>query len=192
MVILEALTAGGLFAIYLPFLLIFAIFYALLAKTQVFGKEGKANKINAIVALIIAAYVAIFSPFAGTISVFFAAFFAQASVGLVVLLVFIMVVGLLLGPFVSTQEGWEKLGKKFIPIIVVVAFLFAIGLFLSSAGFSGIIEQFFGGATGGIGGFGLSGEDIALIVLIVITIAILFWLVGSEEPGRGIKLGIME
>jgi Mn2+/Fe2+ NRAMP family transporter len=185
MAIIETLlTNAQVFTLYLPFLFVFAIFYALLVKTKVFGQGGQANKLNAIVALIAAAYVALFSPLAGSISMFFASMFALGSVGLVTLLIFIMVVGLLMGPFVTTQEGWEKLGKKFIPLIVIVAFLFALGLFFSSAS----MADWFGGTVAPSFGIDISGEDIALIVLIVITIIILYWLTGGEEGIKSVKL----
>jgi hypothetical protein len=174
------------FTLYLPFLLVFALFYALLVKTKVFGKNGNVNKINALVALIAALYVAVFSPFAASISMFFASLFAQASVGLVTLLIFIMVVGLLLGPFVTSEKGWEKLGKKAIPLLVIMAFLFTLGLFFSSAE----TASWFGTVVPP--NLGLTGEDMALIVLIVITLIILYWLVSGAGPVKGITLGIEE
>lgn len=191
MAIIETILANGaVFTLYLPFLFVFAVFYALLVKTKVFGEGGNANKINAVVAIIAAIYVALFSPLAGSISMFFASMFAYASVGLVTLLIFIMVVGLLLGPFVSTQEGWEKLGKKFIPLIILVAFLFALGLFFSSASMAGFIGNIFGGVGGTINlvGFTLTAEDMALIVLVIITIIVLYWLTSGEEGFKSVKL----
>ena len=182
------LSSADVYALYLPFIFVFAVFYALLAKTQVFGKGGNVNKINAVVAIIASLYVAVFSPMAASISVFFASMFAMGSVGIVTLLIFVMVVGLLLGPFVTTQEGWAKLGKKIVPILVLLAFLFTLGLFFSSAA----MASWFGGVVAPSFGIGLSGEDMALIVLIVITIIVLYWLTAGEEPGKGIKLGMMD
>jgi FtsH-binding integral membrane protein len=161
------------FTLYLPFLLVFALFYALLVKTKVFGKGGNVNKINALVALIAALYVAVFSPFAASISIFFATLFAQASVGLVALLIFVMFVGLLLGPFVTSEEGWDKLGKRAIPLLVIAAFLFTLWLFFSSAATATWFEELAPPT------FGLTGEDVALIVLVIITLVILYWLVSS-------------
>jgi len=182
------LSSADVYALYLPFLFVFAVFYALLVKTGVFGKGGNVNKINAIVALIISLYVVIFSPLAGSISIFFASMFAMGSIGIVTLLIFVMVVGLLLGPFVTTEEGWQKLGKKMLPILVILAFLFTLGLFFSSAA----MASWFGGVVAPSFGMGISGEDMALIALIVVTIIILYWLTAGEEPGRGIKLGVMD
>jgi len=176
------LGSAEIYTLYLPFLLVFALFYALLAKTQVFGKGSKANKINALIAIVISLYVVVFSPFATSISTFFATFFAEASVGLVTLLVFVLVVGLLLGPFITSREGWERLGKKAIPLLIIVAFLFVLGLFFSSAQTATWFSEIVGPS------FGLSGEDVALIVLIVITLIVLYWLVSGEEGIREVKL----
>jgi hypothetical protein len=185
MALIETLLSNtDIYALYLPFLFVFAVFYALLVKTQVFGKGSSVNKINAIVALIASLYAVIFSPLAGTISVFFASMFALGSVALVTLLVFVMIVGLLLGPFVTGEEGWKSLGKKMIPILILMAFLFTLGLFFSSAA----MASWFGGVVGPNFGIGLSGEDMALIALIVITIIILYWLVSGEEGIKSVKL----
>ena len=185
MALLESLLSNtDIYALYLPFIFVFAIFYALLVKTKVFGTGKSTNKINAIVALIISLYVVIFSPLSGTISVFFASMFALGSMGIVTLLIFIMVVGLLLGPFVTSEEGWEKLSKKALPLVVIVAFLFALGIFFSSTA----MTDWFGGSIAPNFGFGLSGEDMALIALVVVTLIILYWLVSGEEGFSAVKL----
>jgi hypothetical protein len=189
MALIDALISNvDVYALYLPFLFVFAVFYALLVKTKVFGSGAYVNRINAIVALIISLYVVIFSPFAPQISVFFASMFAMGAISIVTLLMFVMLVGLLLGPFVTKEEGWQKLGKKMLPILVIVAFLFTIGLFFSSAA----MASWFGDVVAPSFGIGLSGEDVALIALIVITVIILYWLTAGEEPGKGIKLGVMD
>jgi len=187
MALIDALmSSADIYSLYLPFLFVFAIFYALLVKTKVFGDSASVNKINAIVALIAALYVAVFSPFAATISIFFASMFALGSIGIVTLLIFIMVVGLLLGPFVTTQQGWKELGEKFIPILVILAFLFTIGLFFSSAA----MANWFGEVVApNFGIVGLTGEDMALIALVIVTVIILYWLVsGSEGPKKAFNL----
>jgi len=185
MALIDALmSSADVYALYLPFLFVFAVFYALLVKTKVFGKGAYTNRINAIVALIISLYVVIFSPFAPQISVFFASMFAMGAISIVTLLMFVMLVGLLLGPFVTSEAGWQKLGKKMLPILIIVAFLFTLGLFFSSAA----MASWFGDVVAPSFGIGLSGEDLALIVLVVITIIILYWLTSGEEGIKEVKL----
>jgi len=189
MALIDALmSSADVYALYLPFLLVFAVFYALLVKTKVFGSGGSANKINAVVAIIASLYVVVFSPLAASVSVFFASMFALGSIGIVTLLIFIMVVGLLLGPFVTSKEGWKELGSKMLPILIILAFLFTLGLFFSSAA----MANWFGGVVAPSFGVGISGEDLSLIALVVVTIIILYWLTAGESPGKGIKLGVMD
>ena len=174
MSLIEGLVSNvDIYYLYLPFLFVFAVFYALLTKTQVFGKGDKVNKINALVALIASAYVVVFSPLSASVSIFFAQMFTMGSIGIVTLLIFVMIVGLLLGPFVTSQEGWEKLGKRALPLLVIVAFLVTMGLFFSSAQTASWFGQVVAPS------FGISGEDMALIALIVITLIVLYWLVSG-------------
>jgi len=166
-----------IFEIYLPFLLAFSIFYALLTKLNIFGEGSK--KINVVVAGIAAAYIMIFSPIAGTIAQFFASFFAQTSIVLVTLLVFMMVIGLLTGPF-WTEEKIGEIGRKVAPWAVAIGFLLVLGMFLQSGGlalFTRIAPP----------GFQLpiSGEDLALIILVIFTILVMVWLASGEGEKKG-------
>jgi len=165
----------GIFELYLPFLLTFAIFFALLEKSKVFGKD--ASKINALIAFIAGFYIMIYSPLGVSIGNFFSMFFAETSVLLVTLLVFLMVIALLMGPFLSEPEGWERLGKKVVPLVVVLGLLLAFGIFGSSGGFD-LFRT--GGLGGGSFGINLSSDDIVLIILLVGTILVIIWLVGGS------------
>jgi len=172
--LVSILQEQGVFEIYLPFLLTFAIFYGTMRKMKIFGEGATANKLVAFISGIAAAYVMIFSPAAGPISQFFANFFTQASVGMIVILVFMMLVGLFISaPFLNLQEGIniEKLG----PIAVLAGFLIVLGMFVSSGGvelFAKIMPP----------GVNINSEDVALFILVIITVLVIGFLVrGSEE-----------
>lgn len=171
--LISILKEQAIFEIYLPFLLTFSIFFALLEKVNVFGEGSK--KINAVIAGIIAAYIMIFSPAGYTISQFFSTFFAEASVGLVTLLVFMMIIGLLTGPFWS-QKDISGIGEKVAPWAVGIGFLIVLGMFLHSGGlslFSTIAPNV---------KIPISGEDLALIFLVLLTIGVIVLLVsGGKE-----------
>lgn len=178
--LISILRQQGVFEIYLPFLLTFAIFYGLLRKMNIFGEGPTANKINALISGIGAAYVMIFSPVAVPISQFFATFFTQASVGMVVLLVAIMLVGLFLSaPFITPKQ--INLGKL-APWAVLAGFLIVLAMFVSSGGVK-LFSQFIPP------GVNISGEDIALIFLVLVTIGIIAFLVSGGE-GRERELRI--
>ena len=176
--IISSLQQQGIFEIYLPFLLTFSIFYALIRKTGVFGDYRGASIIIAGVA---ASYVIVFSPAAIPIGQFFATFFAQASVGLVTLLVFIMVIGLLAGPLFEKADLDEKL-KAAAPWIIGVGFLVVLGMFISSGGVSLFTQISPPGL--GLPGLGLSGEDIAIIVLILVTVGVIAFIALTEGKER--------
>lgn len=175
---LDVLKQFGVFEVYLPFLLTFALFYGLLKKMNLFG-EGS-NKITTVVAGVVAAYVMIFSPAAIPISQFFATFFTQASVLLVVLLVGVMVVGLL---WSSPHLGLKVPDlTKLSPWIILMAFLIVFGMFFSSGGvqlFSRVIPS----------GVNISGEDVALILLVLMTIGVIFFLVSGDKEERSGERG---
>ena len=108
----ELLFQQGVYEFYFPFILTFAIFYALIRRTRVFGKDKVANNISTLISVIAAFYVMAFSPFATTISSFFATFFAGTSILLVTILSFLMVTMMLFGPFWTKFEDMEWWGKK--------------------------------------------------------------------------------
>jgi len=180
------LQGQGIFDLYLPFLLTFAIFFALLEKSKVFGDNQ--SKINALVAFIAGFYVMFYSPAGIEIGQFFAMFFAETSVALVTLLVFLMIIGLLMGPFLQDAEGWKKLSGKAIPIVVILGLLLTFGMFTSSGG----IDLFSRGLGGGSLGLNLTSEDITLIILVVVTLFAIWWLVGggSKPNLDDLKIGL--
>lgn len=163
----------GFFEFYLPFLLVFSMFYGLLQKANIFGPGG--NRINLIIALVASFYVLIFSPLSITISSFFSTFFAETSLVVVTLLVGMMIVGLLMG-FQFTKGDWEALWKRAAGGIVLVGFLLGLAIFWSSGGF-----QILGTAAPGLGG--LASEDVILIALIAVTAIALWWMTKGEGGG---------
>ncbi|MCX8179064.1 MAG: hypothetical protein N3D75_04535, partial [Candidatus Aenigmarchaeota archaeon] len=171
--LIGVLKTQGVYEVYLPFLLTFAIFYGLLRRMGLFktltsdGKpDDSGNKISALIAFIAAMYVTIFSPAAIPISHFFATFFTQSSIALILLMVFAMVVSMFLwSPFFSQKKIFE-FGKDAVPIILGVGGLIVLGMFVSSGGvklFSNLIPP----------GVNISGEDVALIILVIATVIII-------------------
>ena len=166
--------SGGtaIFEFYLPFLLTFSLFFGLMDRVKPFGDNQK--RLHMIISLIAAFYILIFSPFAGQISTFFATFFAETSLIIVTLLVGMMIVALLTGMGAS-KDTWDKVWKKAFSGIVMLAFIVAVALFISSGGLNLL------GSTGFGGGIGLSTEDFLIIGLVLITIAAIWFMARSSE-----------
>lgn len=170
---------AGVFHFYLPFVLVFAIFYGLLTKSHVFGdeKDKQAKRINAIISLIAALYVVGFTP-VGVQLISFADYigtlFTDAAVVIVTLLVFLMIVFMLIpAKELKDLTGWWR-------ILILIAAIIALALFFNAGG--GAIFGIFGNL--GVGGFGLSSQDIAIIVLILITVLVIYWLTKGEKSKK--------
>jgi len=187
--LIKALQTQGVFEIYLPFLLTFALFYGLLRKIGLFKvvsgqsqsgqDDSTANKISAVVAFVAAMYITIFSPAAIPISRFFATFFTQSSIAIVVLMVTIMFLAMFFSlPFLGDQK--YNFVEDIIHWLVIAALLIVVGMFVSSGGvklFTNMLPP----------GVKISGEDLALLVLVVLTIIIIGSML-SEGPKKPIKI----
>jgi len=161
----------GIFEFYFPFLLVLAVFYGVLQKINIFGKESK--RFNMVIALIGAFYVMVYSPVGTTITEFFSTLFTETAMALITILVGIMVVGVLGGPDVA------KLKEKWIGPATFVGILIGIAIFVTSGG-----PQLFSEITGPIP---ISPEDLVMVLLILVTIATL-WYLSKEEKPRAVKI----
>jgi hypothetical protein len=177
----------GIFEFYLPFVLMFAIFYGLLSKSKIFGdpsKERRVNSINIVISIVAALFVMVYTPVGVSLTVFFGTFFTQTMVILVTVLAFALILYMILpsGALEDMFKDPKKYAKYFIPIAAIVALI----IFLSAGGLSIFgIELTGGTGVGGIGGLGfsLSSQDIVLIVLIIV-FALVIWFITRGESGE--------
>ena len=175
--LISSAQSAGVFAFYLPFLIVFALMYGLLARVRIFGDPSRmTNGLNAIIAFSIALFVIGFTPAGITISKFFGSFFSQATmtiVTVVVGIVVLMLVGTTLGPITQTKEGFVRLGYTFGKWAALVLVLVVIGVFINSGGLQalGVGPSFIGG---------LSGQDMVILAFIIITALLIYWLSGTS------------
>jgi len=174
--VFEALLTAGVFPVYLAFLLVFAIIFALLQYTKVLGGTGK---IDALIALIVSLYLVALSPLAGAVSLFFVDMFATVGVFLVSLLAFLLIIGLLAWPAWQSVFGKEaKWGKYGLLILAII-----IGfLIVSGASFGGV------GIPGAPTIPTISQQDLIFLGLVILTLIIVFWMIkgGAGAALRGI------
>lgn len=163
----------GIFEFYLPFLLVLTLFYGVLQKIQLFGKEGK--RFNMIIALVGALYVMVYSPVAITITQFFSTLFTETAVAIMTLVVGVMIVGVLGGPDVA------KLKEKWMGPALFVGILLGIFIFVSSGGL-----QLFMTVMGPE--VPISPEDLIMIILIIITIAAIWYMTKEEKGGKIVRI----
>ncbi len=96
--VLQQWASVGLFDIILPIVLIFTLVYAVLERTRILGGR---REIDAIVSLVVG-FFAISNP---EVSRFLLAIFPNATIGIIILLVFLLIVGLVVPEF--KQEGFN-------------------------------------------------------------------------------------
>lgn len=173
--------AFGIFEFFLPFILMFAIFYGLLAKTKVFGDGKPARTINLVISLAAAAYIMIFNPAGVTISSFLASFFGETMIVVLALLAFLMVFYLMMNILKPEATwDWTKWGWAILLIVVVLI----AGIFISSGGtsiFPGISTPF------NIN-FGMDPGTLAVIIVVILTGLVIYFLASSDGGGRGVRV----
>lgn len=165
--VFQVLDKLGVFDIFLPFLLIFAIIFGILERTEVFGKERR--DINAVVALCIA-FIAIAAAWVANAIRVFSEFTGVASI---VIVCFLMLNTLIAGEQAQLPK-WLKYGAM---VGVVVLILYVIGELSGYPLLSQIyIER------GEIFGIPI-GEIVALAVFLIIFIAAIAIII--REKGEG-------
>ena len=178
--VIAALAASGIAGVYLPFLLLFAILFALLTKTKIFGDN---NRVSALLAILMSLYVVAFSPVSGSIGLWFAQVFAALGITLVSIIVFFLVVGLLVAPWWDSFAGKGAKGKWWkvlIPLGIIIAFLIVTSNTFSGMGAGGIISI-----------PGVSSADLLFIALVIITLVVLWYLIGGGSEGKPARLSLL-
>src|SRR3989304_3098064 len=125
----DVIAAGkefGIFKFYLPFIIMFALFYGVLQKAKIFGEEKTGKNINIILAGAMSLFVMIYTP-AITLSEFLATMFGETLVAIVTILSAILVLFVALTAFgvdlklVGKDEKYKRgVGAVIIIIILVV------------------------------------------------------------------------
>ena len=188
-------TQFGIFEFYLPFLILFSLFYGLLSKMKLFGNPFAADKearlakaINLIFSLAAALFLMVYTPLGFTLTQFFATMFGHTMVIITTIICAGMVIYLL-----SRMAGVDIFERKdkWSLAAIILGSLIAIGLFVGSAGF-GMFPDLL--PTVGIPAvpsivlpaLNITAQDVMLIALILITI-LAIWFVAHGEKEVGSK-----
>lgn len=155
-IILQQWADFGIFFYVLPFLLIFAIVFAILQKMNIFGKgEEDKRGINAIIALTIALLSLQFD----TVPIFFQIIFPKVGVGLSILLAAMVLTGL----FVDFEKDGKRTGASLI-LFIIGGIIFIVILLQSFSDFSWWTGSFWQNNIGAI----ILGIFVVVIVLVVV------------------------
>jgi hypothetical protein len=167
----------GIFTHYLPFLIVFVIVYAVLTKTKIFGEQ---KRISGLIALIAALYV---MTMGNTIGLFLASFFAGGSVILIFFLMFMMIVGLVVG-----EKAWRSFEtQKPLTGIFLVGIIIAVFLFYMSGGFELLGIAFPTISTGGLPS-GIDQNTLIIIGVLIFTALLIWWMIGGKDDIKGFDI----
>lgn len=174
--IVESLRGFGFFDYYLPFILMFAIFYGLLTKSKIFGEDKKAERINLVIALSASFYLLIFTPVGITLANFFANFFG----GTLIIFLTLLILGGILWMGLKITIGKERLEIEKTKYMNILLALVGVGLLLFVFGWAG--------------GFLLFGVEVKEVVIdevtafvlgiIVLTLLGMWWMIKPEKEKK--------
>ena len=176
--ITESLQGIGVFDFYIPFILMFSIFYGLLMKSKIFGDSTtnpQVRTINTLISFAAAMSVLLWLPLEGiSLGEYFGTFFGQILVVFMTLLVFLLIISM------STPEGDNGIDfSSMLSYVVPVAFILALLVFTSSGGFEifGIRMD-----SSQLRNLGISGEDLIAAVLILATAWVIMYITKGDTP----------
>lgn len=166
---ISLLIETGFTTVLAPFILIFAIVFAILQKSKIFhggaNEDNSARKINAVIAFVFG----IFAVISVNVINFIAQSLATAAMAIVVILCALIILGLLLGDSYSSlfENQKVKYGIAAIVFLLTIVFLFSIFNI-----WEWISNQF--------GGFSAGSETIGMVVLLGVVLGALYWITRSD------------
>jgi len=177
----------GIFDLFLPFVLSWAIIYGIMRKVSIFGDEKVGRTTDLIVSIVLSLLIIGYTPVGITLAAFFGTMFTGTVMIVVTLLGTIMVL-YVLGKMLGIDIISERESKRWKAVVLILAIVLAAAAFLYSGGLS-----FFGGV--GIPGIGtsislpalpslnISLEDAVVFGSIVLVLAVIIY-ISSEEGGK--------
>ncbi|MAG45213.1 MAG: hypothetical protein CMH63_00365 [Nanoarchaeota archaeon] len=155
--IVEGSQDAGVFDVLLPFLLVFAVIFAVLQKIELFGKDNKGKKVDGVVSLIMAAFLVSQTELVTILQ----GFLPRISMAIVVLLMLLLVVGVF-----TRNSDWQK-GMLLVGVLVSIGLvLWAIG---AAAGWDVPFVD------------SITDQDIAVLLMVGVFILVIYLIV--KEPG---------
>ncbi|MBU0614786.1 MAG: hypothetical protein KJ601_01730 [Nanoarchaeota archaeon] len=175
--VIDFFTAIGIYDVVLPFLLVFAIVFAILEKTKVFGTEDIDGKkytrknINALVSFVISFLVVASSRLVEIIT--------TVSSQMVILLMLSVLFLLLVGSFFKEEPGGVFLPEGWKIFFMFIMFIGISMIFLNALGWLDITWRYLSAGTGGAG--------IGAIIFLVVIVLFIVWIIKGESPPSSSK-----
>ena len=181
--VVETLAEIGVIEVLLPFILVYAVVFAILQKSQIFeggsSTEKQAKSINAV----IAAVFGFFTITSIQLIQIFQSFIINSIVVVIFLLCTLIVIGFLLGDEYKTLFNDNRV-KYALAILLTIVLLIVL---INILGWWDIISSWFDGA-------GDASDTIITVLVLAGVVGVLFWVStggkkGGNEGGNGGKTG---
>ncbi len=176
----NSLKAMGFYDFVMPWLLAFSIVFGILQTVNIFKKGGGANalapntSVDAVIALVVAFYLTLFTPYSGFLSSFFSKLFGGGIIvlsGVLVLLMFVGIFGLRMDDLFF-EGGDKKKPKAILYLMLIAAFIVAAGLFYNAN---------LGAFSFGNVSINNTGEILTMLVFFGIIIAVIWFVVNGDK-----------
>lgn len=179
--IIETLVEVGFYSVLLPFILVYAVVFAILQKSKIFsyddgGSEAKhVRNINSVIAFVFAIFV--------VASLQTVMIIENLIINVVIIIIFMLVVLILLGMIFGSEyqnlfkNADGQLNKKIAYPLAIIIFLIALGILFA---FMGVLDWLMGWW----GGRSLDNELFTTIVVIGLVAAILFWITNGGSSKK--------
>lgn len=168
---IEFLKDFGLFDVILPFILVFAIVFAILEKTSILGK--KKQNLNSLVAIVFALLVITANKVVTAIT----NALPNILLLIIILVSFLLMIGILFKEeeldFHSKAKGWYKF---FIVLMFIGLVLIFLGAYILDSGVS-VLSYILGYLYGNMGSDVVGG-----IILIAIIVAVIYFVIKGSKP----------
>ena len=175
--VLDFMSRMGLYDVVLPFLMIFAIVFAALEKSKIFGTAKDEDdrvitkkNLNAIVAMVIAFFVVASAKAVGIIT--------KVSVGVVFLFLFGIFFMMFAGLFAKEEKHGFFLKKGWLTFLMVAGLIIVAVIFLDALGWLKLVRNY-------LGGFWTSDAVAGGVYFVIVIGGILF--TTSTKLGKGKK-----
>ncbi|MFH0831320.1 MAG: hypothetical protein V1886_00420 [archaeon] len=157
-VMVQSWAQHGVFSVLLPFVLVFAVVFAILERTKVLGEKPAVNAIISVAIGLLSLQMDFYR------KVFYAEFFQNLGTGIIILLALLIITGL----FITSENGIEQAFKIGGMIVGIVIFLVIL---INSAGIARPTTMLWGGS--------------AVWVSAAVVLGLIIWtIVSSSAPAQ--------
>ncbi len=169
--IIENLNDIGFYSVFLPFILIYVIVYAILEKSGIFSKNNnddaaQTKNINSIIAFVFGLFV--------VASINTVMYIQSLIMGVIVFIIFVLVILIMLG-FIFGEEYKELFKNKYVKWgVFAIVIIVVLGLLLYILGLFDWISSL---------DFGVEDDDLYSVFVLLLIGGIIFWV--SKNDGNG-------